>query len=418
MNAARFPAVMAAAAHGRILVDNAAGTQLPDLALERMQHYLTYDSAQKGPIFSRCRATTDLVEEAKQEFAAMLGVPVAQVGIGLNGTTLALSFARLIATSIQRGDRIVVTAADHEANIAPWLWLRRFGAQIHVVPVDAHGDLDEAQYRAFLARAPVFVALPWASNTTGTAFDVPRLAKMAKDAGALVTVDAVQAFPHFPLEISAAIDFLFVSAYKIYAPHVGFWYVGRRALERYVKPDDASVAGGDARYWTLETGTQSYEALAGWLGTLAYLREIAPTPRQAMGKIALHEAELSTYTRNKFVERSDRVKLYGRPADVDRLPVFTFNVYGMPSDELASRFELANIEARVGDYYSQRLMQAIAGEAGGRAVRISLAHYNTNEDIDRCFDVIDGIFSERESPAQSESEAPSDAKPRRRSAKR
>jgi selenocysteine lyase/cysteine desulfurase len=401
VNVDRFPAVMAAAAHGRILVDNAAGTQLPDLALERMQRYLAYDNAQKGAIFARSRATTDLVDEAKQEFAAMLGVPVAQVGIGLNGTSLALSFSRLIATSIQRGDRVVVTAADHEANIAPWLWLKRFGAQIDTVPVNSRGDLDEEKYRAILARAPVFVALPWASNTTGTVFDIPRLAKMAKDAGALVTVDAVQAFPHFPLEISPAIDFLFVSAYKIYAPHAGFWYVSRRALERYVQPDDANVAGGDARYWTLETGTQSYEALAGWLGTLAYLRDIAPTPRQAMGKIALHEAELSGYARKKFADRSDRVKLYGRPAETDRLPVFTFNVLGLASEELARRLERANIEARVGDYYSPRLMAAVAGDAGGRAVRISLAHYNTNDDIDRCFDVIDSVLEDRETEVRA-----------------
>ncbi len=53
MNGNRFPAVMAAAAHGRILADNAAGTQLPDTALERVQRYLAYDNAQRGSIFAR-----------------------------------------------------------------------------------------------------------------------------------------------------------------------------------------------------------------------------------------------------------------------------------------------------------------------------------------------------------------------------
>jgi selenocysteine lyase/cysteine desulfurase len=383
---------MAAAAHGRVLVDNAAGTQLPDTALERMQRFLAYDNAQKGAIFARSAATSTLVEQAKAEFAALVAAPVAQIGIGPNATTLALAFSRLVASSITKGDRIVLTAADHEANVAPWAWLRRFGAQIDVVPVNRRGDLDEARYAAYLERAPKLVALPWASNATGTVFDVGRYARDAKRAGATVVVDGVQAFPHFPLELDPAIDFAFFSAYKVYAPHLAFWYISRGALDRFVRADDAFVPGSEARYWTLEPGTQSHEALAGWLGTLDYLRDVAPMPRMALETIARYELELSAYARAKFAERSDEVRLYGRPPDLERLPVFAFNIGTLPSDELAERFERANIEARVGDFYAPRLMQSLAPENGGRAVRVSLAHYNTSDDVDRCFDVIDAAL--------------------------
>ncbi len=395
MNADRFPAVTAAAAQGRILADNAAGAQLPDLALERMQRYLTYDNAQKGSIFARATATSSLVSEAKSEFASLIEAPLANVGIGLNATTIAMTFSRLLASTIQRGARIVVTAADHEANVAPWVWLRRFGAQVDVVPVDAHGNLDESKYGAFLNRGPVVVALPWASNATGSVFDVARLARQAKEARATVIVDGVQALPHFPLEIDPAIDFAFFSAYKMYAPHFAFWYASSSALERYVKADDEFVPGEDARYWTLECGTQSYEALAGWLGTIAYLRDVAPSPREALAKFAEHELMLSRYALDRFAERSANVKLYGRNTDAVRLPVFAFNIAGHSSDEIATRFELASIEARVGDYYAPRLMAALAPETHGRAVRLSLAHYNTTADIDRCFDVIDAVLGRK-----------------------
>ena len=387
---------MAAAAHGRILADNAAGTQLPDSALERVHRYLAYDNAQKGSIFARTRATTDLVAEAKAEFAALVQAPVARVGVGLNATSIAMSFARLLASAIGRGDRVVVTAADHEANVAPWIWLRRFGAQIDIVPVDAHGDIDEHKYRAFLERAPVLVALPWASNATGTVFDVGRLARLAKAARATVVVDGVQALPHFALDIDPAIDFAFFSAYKIYAPHLGFWYASDYALDRYVRADDAHVPGGDARFWTLECGTQSHEALAGWLGTMAYFRDVAATPRLALEVFARHELELSKYARERFGERGGSVRLYGLRPEAARLPVFAFNIPGMPSDELAERFETAQIEARVGDYYAPRLMGALAPETRGRAVRLSFAHYNTTDEIDRCFDVIDAAIGREE----------------------
>ena len=392
MNGDRFPAVMAARAHGRILADNAAGAQLPDTTLERMQRYLTYDNAQKGGIFARTRATSDLVVEAKAGFAELVDVPVSRVGIGLNATSLALHFARLLASTIQRGDRIVVTAADHEANVAPWLWLRRFGAQVDVVPVDPSGDLDEAKYAAYLARGPRLVALPWASNATGTVFDVARLARAAKAARAIVVVDGVQALPHFALTIDPAIDFIFFSAYKMYAPHLGFWVASDFVLDRFVHADDEHVPGGDARYWTLEVGTQSHEALAGWLGTMAYFREIAATPRLALEIVAKHEFELSRYARDGFALRAPHVRLYGRPTHLARLPVFAFNIPGIATDELAERFEVAQIEGRSGDFYAPRLMQSIAPEAGGRAVRLSFAQYNTTDEIDRCLDVLDAAL--------------------------
>jgi selenocysteine lyase/cysteine desulfurase len=135
--------------------------------------------------------------------------------------------------------------------------------------------------------------------------------------------------------------------------------------------------------------------LAGWLGTCAYLRDIAPTPREAMAKIADYEAELASYARERFAERAPHVRLYGRPPNAGRLPLFAFNITGVASDELAARFDRAGVEARVGDYLSPRLMHAVARDAHGRAIRISFAHYTTTADIDRCFDVVDAA-SERQ----------------------
>jgi selenocysteine lyase/cysteine desulfurase len=395
MNLDRFPAVMSAAAHGRILADNAGGTQLPDLALERIQRFLAYDNAQRGSVFARELAANELVEQAKREFAALLAVPPQRIGVGANATTLALAFSRLLVSTIDKGNRIVVTAADHEANVAPWMWLRRFGAQIDVVPVTAGGELDETKYEAYLERAPRLVALPWASNVTGTVFDVARLARTAKRAGAVVVVDGVQALPHFPLDVDEAIDFAFFSGYKIYAPHVGFWYMSESAFERFVRADDNHVPG-EARYWTIETGTQSHEGLAGWLGTLAYFSDVAGSARHAVGAFARYEAELSNYARRKFSERAPELVLYGAPTNEERLPVFTFNLASLPTEELAFRFERANIEGRVGDFYAPRLLQALAPEAGRRAVRLSFAHYNTIDEIDRCFDVIDAALGRKQ----------------------
>jgi selenocysteine lyase/cysteine desulfurase len=75
------------------------------------------------------------------------------------------------------------------------------------------------------------------------------------------------------------------------------------------------------------------------------------------------------------------------------LPVFAFNIAGIASQALGERFETAQIEARVGDYYAPRLMQRLAGKAGGNALRLSFAHYNTIDEVERCFDVIDAAVA-------------------------
>jgi cysteine desulfurase family protein (TIGR01976 family) len=390
VNAERFPGGIAATRDGRILFDNAAATQIPSEALAATLHYLEIDNAQKGAS-ERGARTTALVEAARSTFAELIGVAPETIGFGANATSIALAFARTIAHAIQPGDRIVITAADHYANVVPWLWLRRLGAVVEVVPVDEYGDLDEFAYGAMLGREPLLVALPWASNVTGTVYDVDALSRLAAEAGALVVVDAVQAAPHFPLTIPETVDFAFFSAYKVFAPHIGAWYARPEVIDRFFRVDDPFVPS-IAINWTMETGTQSHEALAGWLGTVAYLREFGGGHlRTAMERFAAYEHDLARYVLTRFAERTDRFTLYGRGPDADRLPVFAFNLHGEAPAAVAAALEAAKIEARVGDFYAPRLMHALAHDHHAMAARLSLAHYNTCEEVDHCFGVLDRI---------------------------
>jgi len=393
MNGPRFPGVVAALADGRVLADNAASSQLPLDAIERLQAYLVVENAQKGSLFARHIRTSALVAEGKAAFAELIGVPSATVGIGLNATSIAMHLSRAIAPSIRPGDRIVLTAADHAANVTPWMWLARFGAEIDIVPVDENGDLDEPAYREALARGPVLVALPWASNATGTVFDVAGYARAAKAVGALVMVDGVQMLPHRRVDIDPAFDAVLFSGYKIFAPHLGFWYAHPDFAERFFRSDDPFIPS-DAPFWSIEPGTQSHEAVAGWLGTVAYLREVGGGKlRAAMETISSYERELCTYALKKFENRSDIIALYGRPAQFYRLPLFAFNIEREEGESVARRLDAGGIEGRFGDYYSPRLLQTIAADRGGTAVRLSFAHYNTTADIDRCFAVIDDLIA-------------------------
>ena len=393
MNEERFPALVAAHRAGRVLADNAAASQLPQEAIDAVGRYLTHENAQKGSTFARAIRTADIVEEARATFAELIGAAPSDVGFGANATSIAYAFARTLAHAVRPGDRIVVTESDHYANVVPWSWLQRFGAELDVIGVDDRGDLIEADIARALDREPLLVALPWASNATGTIFDVASLAERANAAGALVVVDGVQAAPHLVLAMPQHVDFAFFSAYKIFAPHFGAWYARPDVRERFFRVDEPFVPS-DELNWSMETGTASFEALAGWLGSVAYLRDVGGgSLHAALERFAIYERELSGAALTAFALRAERgLVLYGGPPARERLPVFAFNIRGNEPAALSRYFDTASIETRAGDYYAPRLMRRLASDFGNAAVRMSFAHYNSADDLARCFAAIDAAI--------------------------
>jgi selenocysteine lyase/cysteine desulfurase len=395
VNEQRFPGVVAAQRAGRVLADNAAASQLPAEAIDAVTRYLTDENAQKGSTYARAIRTTEIVAEARATFAELIGAASDDVGFGANATSIAYAFARTIAHVVRPGDRIAITESDHYANVIPWAWLTRFGAELDVIEVDARGDLIEASITRALEREPLLVALPWASNATGTIFDVAALSARANAAGAMVVVDGVQAAPHFALTIPPHVDFAFFSAYKIFAPHVGAWYARADVRDRFFRHDDPYMPSTELN-WSMETGTASFEALAGWLGTVSYLRDVGGGSLPlAMSRLGDYERAFARMALARFAERSDDVVLYGGPYDRDRLPVFAFNVHGYDGTALSRAFDTVGIESRAGDYYAPRLLRRLAPDFGNGAVRLSFAHYNTVDDLERCFNAIDRMIAGR-----------------------
>src|SRR5579863_6818692 len=270
-----FPAL----ATDTIYFDNPGGTQVAQEVVQRIDRYLLQTNANHGGAFRTSRESDATVAEARQAVANFLNAArPEEIVFGPNMTTLTLSISRSLARTLQPGDEIVVTRLDHDANVAPWLLIAADrGCQVRWVDIhEADCTLDMEDMGRQITERTKIVAVGYASNAVGTINDVRRVVQLAHAAGALCFVDAVQYAPHKMIDVQALdCDFLVCSAYKFFGPHLGILYGKYTLLDSLtaykVRPAENHPPD------KFETGTQSFEAIAGTLGTMEYIDWIGET---------------------------------------------------------------------------------------------------------------------------------------------
>ena len=337
-----------------------------------------------------------------------------EVVFGANMTTLTLHVSRSIARTLEPGDEIVVTRMDHDANIAPWMLIaEERGAEIKWLDfnLDTY-QFDDDAIDGVLSDKTKLVALGYASNCTGTINDIKAMSAKAKAVGAMVYVDAVQYAPHGPIDVQdLGCDFLACSPYKFFGPHQGVLW-GREAVldELFAyKVRPASNALPDK----FETGTPSFEAIAGTLGAVEYFAAIgADHGRDHLGAYAhmsdraakVHAAMdyLGAYeldiTRQLIsgLEALPGVKVHGiTNANVFRMRVPTVSIYidGHHPDHLAKTFADENIFVWSGHNYALEPVGRLGLLDKGGVLRIGPAHYNTPEEVDSFLAVLNRHLS-------------------------
>ena len=333
-------------------LNNAAGSEMPERAITAMAAYTRSGFSNEGKIFPRQQDSFELRTETHQATAELIGASADEVGLGANTTTNLFSVSRSLARLWKPGDRVLVSEACHEANIAPWLALRDQGISVDFIPMLPDTHLDYAWLEQNLDGRTRLVTFGASSNATGTMHDLERVISLARRASALVSLDAAHFAPHQPIDVAKlGIDLLFFSIYKCFGPHLGAFYIRRELLQTLVPfSADPGVSGsGTASHF--ETGTRSFEAYAGWLGALAYLTDLgraagtigraagasategAPTRRDALSAalraIAAWEAELTQYGDARLAEVPGIVAYRQSPVDRRaRVGVLSFNLRG------------------------------------------------------------------------------------------
>jgi cysteine desulfurase family protein (TIGR01976 family) len=346
-----------------------------DTAIDAMADWMrSGHSANQGGFFDAGLATDELVLSARTVVAELLGAAPHGVVFGPNMTSLTFAFSAAAGRALQSGDEIVCTRLDHDANVRPWLIAaERAGATVRFAEPDPDTlELPVAAVEAVLSDRTRWVAVTAASNAVGTVPDLHAIVAAAHAAGARTYVDAVHATPHRRLDVAALqTDVLVCSSYKWFGPHAGILCAAPVLLEE-LSPDKLRPASEQVPYrW--ETGTPSFEAIAGIRAAAEYMLELD------WNAVAAHEnAMLGVMLAG--LAAIDGVKLHGAPAD--RAPTVMFSVDGRPADDVARDLAAEEIAVWHGNYYAWELHRFLGLSPDG-AIRAGAVHYNEPADIER-----------------------------------
>ena len=397
-----FPALT----NGTPYLDNGGGTQVVADVIQRTVEYLTHLNVQ--PVQSTPGLPAEAARrllEARQRLASWINAESdEEIVLGSSTTLLLHLLCEAFAKGLRAGDEIIVTDFDHEANIGPWTRLQAAGVKILTWKVRRPSyTVATEDLRELLTSRTRLVCVSHCSNVFGTLNDIEAIADVVHDAGALLCVDAVGFAPHREVDVRRLkADFYVFSLYKTFGPHYALLY-GRRAALFDLPGLNHFFIENTALPYKLQPGGTIFELVYASAGIVDYLERLgarmtaatgpAERRRAAYTGIAIHEEQLAERLLGFLRSRSDVIILGNDSASRDvRVPIISFVVRGRDSREIASKMDRQGLGVRCSDYFVYRYYHQQRLNDFNGILRISFAHYNTLEEVDKVVDALKRVL--------------------------
>ena len=389
-------------------LDGPGGTQVPIRVVNRISDYLFYRNANHDGNFATSRESDKLYQDAREAYADFLNCSPDEIAFGANSSSNNFKFAfGLLRSILKPGDEILITDIDHEGNRSPWRTLEDFGMVVKSAAVNPETcTLDMDDFAAKLSSKTKIAAVNWASNGCGTITDVKKCIDLAREKGAVTVVDAVHYAPHRWMDVKATgMDVLICSSYKFFGPHLGIMYV-KKELGDKIKTVRVMANDNEDMPWKLETGTPAMELACGAAEAVEFIADIGAGHEQyfkselsgltgrrrnivaGMMAIDAYEEPIAKKLRTEL-PKVKGLKIYGPPEGHPRTSTVTFAIKDVNAGKIGEFLGERGLFVWDGDYYAVQLINHVLGmEKEGGLVRIGLAPYNTEDEIDRLINVV------------------------------
>ena len=378
-----------------VFMDNAGGSQVLRTVAERVSDYLLTSNVQTGASYAPSLASTERVREARKAYARFMNAADAsEIVMGASSTALFRYLSEAMVGRLQPGDEIILTNADHEANIGPWLKHAERGVVVKFWNVDPDSfELELDGLKDLLTDRTKLVCVTHASNILGTINPIAEISAIAHAAGAEVVVDGVAYAPHRAIDVKAlGCDYYIFSSYKVFGPHFAVMWAPKDKLLALDNIYHFFMTKESVPY-KIEPGNINYEAAWGAIGAVDYVEALGRKAGAGEGRAAIEagfadiaEQERAVTARlMDFLASRNSVRIVGRTSSAiaDRVATVSFTVEGQDSKAVVEAVDAAKIGIRHGHFYAYRLIDDLGLMAKGGVVRVSMVHYNTQDEVDR-----------------------------------
>ena len=384
--------------------ENAGGSYVPKQVIERLNKFMTSTKVQPYAEYSMSKKAGEQMDEATNLFAQMINAKHNEILIGGSTSINLYVLSNALKSIIKKGDEIIVTNQDHEANISPWRRLVESGAVIKEWKINNNAELDLKDFQSLLSAKTKIVAVTHCSNIVGTVNNLKKISELAHKQGAIVIGDGVSYAPHgFPNVKELGVDFYTFSLYKTFGPHLGLLY-GKEEIFKKLPNQNHQFLEGNYPY-TINPGGPNHEELASLIGIYEYIMNIYDhhfhkdsdiTIRQKIDKINIlisqHEEKISNPLLEYISKRED-FNLIGkkRITNKDRAPTIAFTVKNKSSKYISDMLISNKIATRNDNFYAWRCLKALGIDTEDGVIRLSMVHYNTEKEIRKILKVLDKI---------------------------
>lgn len=388
----QFPAFAEPSLAGFAHFENAGGSFACGQVINALNRFYREKKVQPYYAFEPSASAGAEMDRARERMAAWLNVATDELHFGPSTSQNTYVLAQAFRRHLQRGDEVIVTNQDHEANIGAWSRLQDDGIVVRTWQVDAAGELRVADLAALLGKRTRVVAFTHCSNLVGTIHPVREITDLVHRAGALAVADGVSFCPHGLPDVAAlGADIYLFSLYKVYGPHLGAMYV--RAGLAAELPSQAHFFKGDALAGRFTPAGPDHAQVAAVNGVVDYMEAVAARHGHAAQPVPVRAAAVRQLFRDQetrllqplldFLVSRDQVRLLGSVDAAARAPTVAFRVTGTASATIATRLAELGIGVGVGNFYAYRLLQALGIDTTDGLVRASFVHYTSPDDVAR-----------------------------------
>ncbi|HJM27750.1 MAG: aminotransferase class V-fold PLP-dependent enzyme [Acidimicrobiales bacterium] len=386
-------------------LENAGGSYVPDHVISLLQDFFVASKVQPYWEFGPSAKAGEAMDRSLELLPATFNANKGQVHFGPSTSQNTYVLAQALRPNWNVGDEIIVTNQDHEANIGVWRRLEMTGINVIEWGVDPEtGLLDISEVRNLINDKTRLLAVTHASNLAATINPISELAEMVHSVDGVLVTDGVSFAPHAAVDVKElGCDVYLYSTYKTFGPHVGLMFTSDAILERVT--NQGHFFNSEKPTALLTPAGPDHAAIAACAGMIDYYDDIfrhhfpgssEVTLRERITKVfelfGQHEQRLMTPLVDYIISQDDFRLIGSRSSDHNvRAPTVAFHSHSRSSEEIYSALVKAGVSCGHGNFYAHRLVEAVGLDPEDGVVRLSLVHYNTNEEVDKALNALDDI---------------------------